>query len=222
MGSSTAVVLAGGASTRFGSDKTAALVDGVTLLDRVVDVAGTVVDEVLVVGPPAAGSTAAGPGPSESGPAASKSPAEAAESSAEAAGVCRQVVEPEPRRGPLGGLAHGLAHVDSPVVLLLAADHPHLQPELLRLLMERLVAGGAAVDAVVPMRDGRPEPLVAAYRTDVGPVAEQVLAEGGRSMRALLDRLRVDWWAEEDWRRLDPTGSSFDDVDEPGDLDRWH
>jgi molybdopterin-guanine dinucleotide biosynthesis protein A len=189
MGSSTAVVLAGGASTRFGSDKTAALLDGVTLLDRVVEVARTVVDDVLVVGP-------------------------------RAPSGCRQVLEAEPRRGPLGGLAHGLAHVDSPVALVLAADHPHLRPELLSSLLERLVDGGAAVDAVVPMRDGRPEPLVAAYRTGVGPVAEQVLADGGRSMRALLDRLRVDWWAEEDWRRLDPSGASFDDVDEPGDLDR--
>ena len=207
MGSSTAVVLAGGASTRFGSDKTAALVDGVTLLDRVVDVARTVVDEVLGVGPRAPGATAAGLAPSES--------------EFEASEVCRQVVEPEPRQGPLGGFAHGLAHVESPVVLLLAADHPHLQPELLRSLLERLVDADGGVDAVVPMRNGRPEPLVAAYRTDVGPVAEQVLAGGGRSMRALLDRLRVDWWAEEDWRSLDPTGASFDDVDEPGDLDRW-
>lgn len=190
MGSSTAVVLAGGASTRFGSDKTAALVDGVTLLDRVVDVARTVADEVLVVGP-------------------------------RAPSGCRQVLEPEPKRGPLGGFAHGLAHVDSPFVLLLAADHPHLRPELLTALLARLIDGADGVDAVVPMRDGRPEPLVAAYRTDVGPVAEQVLAEGGRSMRALLDRLRVDWWAEEDWRRLDPTGASFDDVDEPHDLDSW-
>lgn len=215
MGSSTAVVLAGGASTRFGSDKTAALVDGVTLLDRVVDVARTVTDDVLVVGP-------------------------------RAPSGCRQVLEPSPRRGPLGGLAHGLAHVDSPVALVLAADHPNLRPELLAALLARLVDGDASaasraraeaegrgavdaadtgvaarVDAVVPMRDGRPEPLVAAYRTRVGLVAEQVLAEGGRSMRALLDRLRVDWWAEEDWRRLDPPGSSFEDVDEPGDLDRW-
>lgn len=206
------MVLAGGASTRFGSDKTAALLDGVTLLDRVVDVARTAVDDVLVVGPRAPGSTGSGLGAPES-----------SGSLAEAPGACRQVVEPEPRRGPLGGFAHGLAHVESPVVLLLAADHPHLQPEFLRSLLVRLVEadGDAAVDAVVPMRDGRSEPLVAAYCTDVGPVAEQVLAEGGRSMRALLDRLRVDWWAEEDWRRIDPAGASFDDVDEPGDLDRW-
>lgn len=216
MGSSTAVVLAGGASTRFGSDKTAALVDGVTLLDRVIGVARTVADDVLVVGPRAPGSPRplSGTGAGAGAPASSGSPAEVSE-------VCRQIVEPEPRRGPLGGLAHGLAHVDSPVVLVLAADHPHLQPELLRSLIARLADGDATVDAVVPMRDGRPEPLVAAYRTDVGPVAEQVLADGGRSMRALLDRLRVDWWAEEDWRRLDPIGASFDDVDEPGDLDRW-
>lgn len=46
-----AVVLAGGRSMRFGTDKAAALVGGSPLLCRVLDVAAPLVDEVLVVGP---------------------------------------------------------------------------------------------------------------------------------------------------------------------------
>ncbi|MBX7159696.1 MAG: molybdenum cofactor guanylyltransferase [Acidimicrobiia bacterium] len=46
-----AVVLAGGRSRRFGTDKATARVGGVSLLSRVLDVAAPLVDEVVVVGP---------------------------------------------------------------------------------------------------------------------------------------------------------------------------
>lgn len=46
-----AVVLAGGRSMRFGTDKAAAQVGGRPLLCRVLEVAAPLVDEVLVVGP---------------------------------------------------------------------------------------------------------------------------------------------------------------------------
>ncbi len=46
-----AIVLAGGASRRFGTDKTRVAVDGVPMLERVVDVVRPLVDQVVVVGP---------------------------------------------------------------------------------------------------------------------------------------------------------------------------
>lgn len=51
MSSVGAVVLAGGRSRRFGTDKATAEVAGRSLLLRVLDVAAPLVDEVLVVGP---------------------------------------------------------------------------------------------------------------------------------------------------------------------------
>lgn len=188
MTSCTALVLAGGASSRFGSDKTRATVDGHQLLELVTTTAAAVVDDVLVVGPWAPEGVSSTP-------------------------------EPGPRRGPLGGLAHGLALLDTDLALVLAADHPTLRPELLASLVERaVVAIDGGSDAVVPLRAGRPEPLVACYRTGVAAVARQVLAGGRSSMRDLLDRLQVDWWPEAEWRAVDSDGRSFQDVDVPTDL----
>lgn len=184
--STAAVVLAGGASERFGSDKTQYVVDGRSLLDRVVDAVAPLVDELLVVGPWA--------------PAGR-----------------RHVLEPERYEGPLAGLAFGLRQVAAPSVLVLAADHPSVEPALVQLLLGRL-AGGAA-DAVVPQRNGRPEPLVAAYRTTVAAdAAERLLATGVRRLTALVEALDVLLLPEDGWRTADPDGRSFHDIDTPADL----
>jgi hypothetical protein len=45
----SAIVLAGGRSTRFGSDKASALIDGRPMLQRVVEAVAAVCDEVIVV-----------------------------------------------------------------------------------------------------------------------------------------------------------------------------
>src|SRR4249919_1145201 len=47
----SAAILAGGQATRFGGrDKSALLVDGVTILDRQLSALGTVSDDLLIVG----------------------------------------------------------------------------------------------------------------------------------------------------------------------------
>ena len=191
-----AVVLAGGRSSRFGSDKTKAEVRGATLLEHVVHVAEQVADRVLVVGPWAPD------------------------------GVDR-VREDGDHPGPLAALECGLSHLrpsspgrgglgDDAAVLVLAADHPDLRVGLLQLLVTSLRGDD---DAVLPTSAGRLQPLVACYRCGVHPAVDQLLAEGGSSLHALLDRLRLRTLEPSEWRLVDPDGLSFADVDEPGDLD---
>ncbi len=183
------VVLAGGRSERFGSDKTRAEVDGRPLLERVlgaVDDMDRAVAEVLVVGPWAPD------------------------------GV-RHLIEPDRFGGPLAALTFALAEVSAPVVLVLAADHPVLQPALLDLLIDRLVADPAA-DVVVPVRGSHREPLVAAYRRSVATVAQELLSTGERSLRSLLEVVAVAELVEHEWHEVDPHGRSFVDIDRREDL----
>lgn len=202
-----AVVLSGGRSQRFGSDKTRAIVDGVTLLERVLAVVG------MVVGDQAPGSVRADPTPVD----AAAADRVLVVGDWAPAGVR---VEAEPTRdlGPLAGLAHGLARVGAEGALVLAADHPDLQPELLRLLVARSAASEVRPEAVVPVGPTGPEPLVAWYRTDMAARAAARLATGDRSLREFLSTLDVVLVEPDEWRTVDPHGRSFRDVDTPGDL----
>lgn len=186
-----AVVLAGGSSRRFGSDKTRATLHGSALLDRVVAAVEPVVDDVVVIGPWA-------PEPH------------------------RHLLEPQPGAGPLSGLAFGLGQVDADRALVLAADHPLLNAELLSALLGALDAEGPLREhqAAVPVAGGRPQPLVASYRTSVASDAEQLLDDGERSLRALLEQIDTRWLEESEWRAADPSGISFLDVDHPEQLER--
>jgi molybdenum cofactor guanylyltransferase len=182
--STAALVLAGGAARRFGSDKTRATLHGLTLLERAVGVAAPLVDDLVVIGPWAPLGR-------------------------------RHLSEAEPGIGPLGALAFGLQHVDADRTLVLAADHPQLQPLLLQLLLDEL----GDHDAVVPVAHGEPQPLVACYRSTVAARANGLLAAGERRLRALLHALDVRWLDQDEWGRHDRDGRSFLDVDRPEQLE---
>ena len=182
---SAAVILSGGQSSRFGSEKSRAQFGTTTLLQRAVTVASALTDEVLVIGPWAPAGT-------------------------------NWVVEPERFGGPVGALAFALTQVSAEQVLVLAGDHPLLQPTLLAELIRLCAEGDSA--AVVPVTEHGPQPLVACYDHSVLSDAERMLDQGERSMRGLLSRITTQYMSEQEWRTFDAHGWSFLDVDTPSDL----
>ncbi len=187
------IVLAGGRSTRFGSDKLAASLDGVPLVRRAVDALAAVTDGVIVVLAP--------------GVERDDLPADVT--------VTHDLQEGE---GPLAGLHTGLlAAVRTDEVVVAGGDMPELQPSVLRLLLDTL--DDASVDAVALADGDRPRPLPIALRT--WPAADAVhtlLHAGRRRLRDALDSLRTAVIDEATWMALDPGRLTLRDVDEPGDL----
>ena len=121
-----------------GGDKAALDLDGATMLDRVLAAARPLCGRVVVVGP--ARETVV-------------------------TGV-RFVQEAAPGGGPVPAVGAGLDAVGpgAAVVLVLAADLPLLAPADLGRLLDRL-ASDPDVDAVAAVdNQGRPNPLLAAYR----------------------------------------------------------
>lgn len=101
------VVLAGGQSSRFGSDKALLEVDGRTLLQRTVATLHALTDDVIVLGPPARANQVR----------------------------AVQVLQDEiPGIGPLGGIYTALRARPDTHALIVAVDMPFLSAALLRFL----------------------------------------------------------------------------------------
>ena len=112
----SAFVLAGGKSLRMGSDKAFAQLEDRTLLQRALDTASQVAQNVTIVG--AHGKFA----------------------------VFGRVVEDVyPNRGPLSGIHAALQSSATEFNLILAVDLPHVTPELLRYLINQAQATPAPV-----------------------------------------------------------------------------
>ena len=193
----TGIVLAGGRSARFGADKLAIEVGGRSLLAHTVVAVAGVCREVVAVLPP------------EGGP-----PLPTLEGAA-----LRVVRDPSPYPGPLVAVVTALEIAREPLVLLVGGDMPAIRPELLRCLLRVLLRSD--VDAVVPVRRGRPVPLPSALRLGATlPPARHAVASGERSLRGLFASLRTLEIPEADWRPFDPEAVSLLDVDRPADLAR--
>ncbi|HEX7472480.1 MAG TPA: molybdenum cofactor guanylyltransferase [Candidatus Limnocylindrales bacterium] len=205
-----AIVLAGGGSRRFGSDKLAVpLADGRSVLAHAVAAAGMVAGELLVVVAP-------------SGSRPDDLPDRAV-----------IVHDPEPDGGPLLGLAAGLEAARDESILLVGGDMPELDPAVLRLLVAA-VRDDAGVDAArlevgesdagTTVRRGSPVPgsvavLPCVLRREAALAAcRDSLAAGDRRLRGCLERLATSVVPGEAWRAADPTGRTLLDIDRPDDL----
>lgn len=128
------------------------------------------------------------------------------------------VTEDAPGAGPLGALAAGAAalstrgHAGAAVVL--ASDLPFVRADLVRVL-----ASHPAEGTVVPVVNGRRQPLAARYSSQALALAPTLFTAGRRSLTALLDQVEVVELTEEELATaLDVR--QLEDVDTPEDLVR--
>lgn len=128
------------------------------------------------------------------------------------------VEEDLPGSGPLVAVVAGAAelrrrgHVHG--ALVLACDLPLLTEAVLT-----TIARWPGDGSVVPVVEGRPQPLCARWSADDLDVAGELAGTGNRSMRALLERPGVVLIDEASWPG-DVDRSAFADADTPTDLDR--
>jgi molybdopterin-guanine dinucleotide biosynthesis protein A len=193
--STAGIVLAGGGSNRFGSDKLRARYRGRPLLHHAIARVSEVCLEVVVVLAPADDG-----GDLPSGVL-----------------LAHDSTEGE---GPLAGLHAGLlAAVRSDVAVVVAGDMPDVPVVVLQELIDAL--GSEEHDAAaLATGDGR-APVPVALRT--WPAADAVhtlLHAGRRRLGDVLDVMRTGVVPEARWTELDPERRSLFDVDEPADLER--
>jgi molybdopterin-guanine dinucleotide biosynthesis protein A len=89
-------------------------------------------------------------------------------------------------RGPLAGIARALAHVAAPRLFTVPVDVPGWPAELPARLDAALDGKSVAACSVAHVA-GRREPLFAVYRTSVAPAAREALARGTLAVHAFQD-----------------------------------
>ncbi|MDQ3849965.1 MAG: molybdenum cofactor guanylyltransferase, partial [Actinomycetota bacterium] len=102
----------------------------------------------------------------------------------------RLVEDPREGRGPLQGIAAGLATLAgrAEVAFVSATDAPLLHPAFVRRVVASL---DGAHDVALPVVHGHRHPLAAAYRVDLAEIAEELVAADRLAPAFLFERCRV-------------------------------
>ena len=186
-------ILAGGRSSRMGSEKGLLLFAGkplVTRMARLVEFAG---DSPVIIGPPA-----------------------------KFGGMGFRVVADDKRGvgiggGPLVGICTALRVATRGWNLIVACDLPFLTREWLEFLIARALDSPA--DVVIPLGERGYEPLCAMYRSRCHSTIAAALARGVRKVTDGLAGLTISVIARDEWKGFDPRGQLFKNVNTPADYD---
>ncbi|PFJ19478.1 molybdenum cofactor guanylyltransferase [Bacillus cereus] len=173
MSKNAGIVLAGGMSSRFGEPKALASWRGNTFIEHIVKVMESALQEIVVI-----------------------SHSDIKEQVEQFVQV--PVIEDIPHykgNGPLAGIVSGMEYIESDWYVIMPCDAPNVSKEWFTILLEQT---SDEYDAVVPIINGRKQPLLAAYHNCVKEKIYTLLQEEKRSMGQLLSQCNVKYIAEED------------------------
>ena len=187
----TAIILAGGKSSRIGSDQDKAMLklSGKHLIDIVISKLKRIVgDNIIIVGPP------------------EKYPS------------YNQVVSDLfKQKGLLVGLYSGLKASASRYNLAVGCDMPFLKVELLQYMEDKIDSN----DIIIPRyAKNYVEPLCAIYSKDCLEVMRRNIEAGILSIRRIFPYLKVKYLDEKKIKRIDPKLNSFFNINYKEDLIR--
>ncbi|MBI2874033.1 MAG: molybdenum cofactor guanylyltransferase [Firmicutes bacterium] len=199
-----AIILAGGRSSRFGTDKALQPFLGRPLLARVMETLRPLVGEVLIVARD-----------------------EGRRAEFEALNLeARLVVDGSPLRGSIVGLAAGLRGTTREYNFFAACDMPFLNPGLIAHLLAVAgedVAGepGRRPVVVIPRwSSGLYEPLHSVYRQECLTAVENILAGGSLRIIDLFGAVPVRFVDETELRQFGPLEHAFMNINTRDDLAR--
>jgi molybdopterin-guanine dinucleotide biosynthesis protein A len=185
----TGVILAGGQSSRFGSNKALALWRGKLLIQHVRDSLSSVFDDILL---------------STNSPDQYmflKMPT---------------VIDRYPNMGPLAGIHAALHHSSKPWIFVVGCDMPAITPDLISFLSSY---AQDEFEAVLPWLKAGPEPLCGLYHKTALAKIEMQLANRKPQLKELIEKLSVRKVAEEELRTVSDGLGVFININSTKDLE---
>jgi len=188
----TSIILAGGKSSRLGRSKALQVIEGKSLIQRVVDRLAILSTEIIIV-------TSHG----EAIPCSS-------------AVRIKTVADIYPGKGPLVGIYSGLIASSSPRAIVVGCDMPFLSVGLLEYMTQIC----STFDVVVPRIKDKLEPLCAVYSKSCLVPIQELLEQNELRISRLFSMVKIKYIEEDELNRFDPAHLSFFNINSQDDLAR--
>ena len=192
----SAIILVGGASSRFGKDKGVLDLANKPLIKHVIDAISTIVDEKIIV---------------------TNSKVQAEKYKGIGGPNAHVLVDAYDARGSLVGAATGFAEAHGAYSLLLPCDTPFISKDVVFLLFELCTDKAAAIPR---WPNGYIEPLQAVYCTRLAAeAAKMALNEGKSDLQSMVEKLHsVRYVSTLVLQQLDAGLKTFFNINTPSDL----
>ncbi|OKY78641.1 MAG: Molybdopterin-guanine dinucleotide biosynthesis protein A MobA [Candidatus Methanohalarchaeum thermophilum] len=191
----SAVILAGGESSRFVSDKAFYEVKDKPMIQYVVDKISSITDQVLIV---------AGNRKEES------------RLRSKVNGVDIFTRDPVEDYGPVAGIYSGLKRSDGDYTALVACDMPFIKPKIFKLLFNEI----GSYDAIIPIhKNGYTENLHSVLKTDIAVQAvEKTYKRNQKRIKAVVDKINTLYYPVEEIKIYDKGLTTFTNINYTTDL----
>lgn len=190
----TAIILAGGKSTRMGFDKGLLKIGNRFLIDITIEKLKKYFDEIIIVN--------------------NKTNIYNNDNLI--------VVEDEIKNvGPLGGIHAGLKYSSSKFNYIIACDMPYINEDYIKFMIERL-KNNYQVDVLVTKLGNWIEPFNSFYSKNIVKDIEKHIFLQKRSVYSLLSKLNTIYIEEETARKFSPSWKMFDNLNTKDDLENYY
>jgi molybdenum cofactor guanylyltransferase len=109
-------------------------------------------------------------------------------------------------RGPMTGILSVFMNTEPADIFVTACDMPYINAILIKYMIERY---NDRFEALIPLYDGKPQPLFGIYAKRLSGPMEQRIRAGKKSLLDFLKTINVRYIKEEEVRKIDPEGRSF-------------
>lgn len=117
-------------------------------------------------------------------------------------------------RGPITGIFSALVCSGALEIFVAACDMPFINDNIISIIIKNY----RGQDAVIPVFNGRPQPLLGIYSRTIMGVMEERIRFKKRSMMDLLNEISVHFIKEDEILKVDPEGRSFVNINTMNDL----
>jgi molybdopterin-guanine dinucleotide biosynthesis protein A len=185
----SAVILAGGNSTRFnGIIKSKIVIDGKTIISRIIETLGGIFDEVIIV---------------------TNTPDEFREYNS-----CKIIGDQFLNKGPLGGIHSALSDTVREAVFVVAGDMPMLDKNII--IRQINFFENNKCDILIPQINQYIEPLHGIYRKTLAPILREYLeGENNNAIREFFKKADVNYMQ---FKESEKYHRAFTNINSPSDI----